>query len=78
MPPGGSQASIGPAAMRVDWRLGDGSALRLLANFAEVPVPLAETIDPDTMIYCSGPAPLAGELASACAAFFLLPETARP
>jgi 1,4-alpha-glucan branching enzyme/maltooligosyltrehalose trehalohydrolase len=78
MPPGGSQASIGPAAMRVDWRLGDGSALRLLANFAEVPVPLAETIDPDTMIYCSGPAPLAGELASACAAFFLVPETARP
>jgi hypothetical protein len=49
--------------------------LRLLANFAEAPVTLADQADPDSMIYCSGPAPPETELAPCCAAFFLLPAS---
>jgi malto-oligosyltrehalose trehalohydrolase len=75
MKPGGSCELLGPAALRVDWRLGDGCSLRLLANFAEAPVALADQADPDSMIYCSGPAPPETELAPCCAAFFLLPAS---
>ncbi len=42
MQPGGEYRLLGPAALRVAWRLGDGARLLLLANFAEDPVPLAE------------------------------------
>jgi 1,4-alpha-glucan branching enzyme len=73
MKPGGSYELLGPAALRVDWSLGDGSALRLLANFKSAPVRLADRIDRDTMIYCSGAVPPRTELAPGCAAFFLQP-----
>jgi malto-oligosyltrehalose trehalohydrolase len=73
MSPGGSYGLLGPAALRVDWRLGDGSSLRLLANFAETTFRFSEPIDRDAMIYCSGPMPTKAELASCCAAFFLSP-----
>lgn len=73
MKPGGSYDLLGPEALRVEWELGDGSSLRLLANFADSPVRLAEPIDAASMIYCSaGVAPNA-ELAPGSAAFFLLP-----
>src|SRR4051794_1466182 len=74
--PGGSFELLGPKAVRVEWKLGDGSALRLLANFADTPVRLPDRLEPDTMIYCSGPVPPDAELAPACAAFFLLPPAA--
>ena len=38
MPPyAGSYQVLGPKAVRVEWRLGDGSRLRLLANFGDSP-----------------------------------------
>ncbi len=76
MMPGGSYELLGPKALRVDWRLGDGSSLRLLANFAEASVPLADRIDRDTMIYCSGPVPSETAFAACCSAFFLVPAAA--
>src|SRR3954469_3968743 len=76
MTPGGSYELLGPKAVRVDWGLADGSVLRLLANFGEAPIPLVGPVEPDTMIFFSGPAPPDAELAPACAAFFLLPQAA--
>jgi maltooligosyltrehalose trehalohydrolase len=76
MVPGGSHELLGPKAVRVEWRLGDGSALRLLANFDEAPVPLTGGVELDSMIYCSGPVAPDTEIAPACAAFFLLPAAA--
>jgi malto-oligosyltrehalose trehalohydrolase len=76
MMPGGSYELLGPEALRVEWRLGDGSSLWLLANFAEAPVPLADRIDRDRMIYCSGPVPSETALTACCAAFFLVPAAA--
>jgi maltooligosyltrehalose trehalohydrolase len=34
----GTYETIGPAALRVAWRLGDGSVLQLLANLGKEPV----------------------------------------
>ena len=76
MTPGGSYELLGPKAVRVEWSLGDGSALRLLANFGEAPAPLVEPIEPESTVYCSGPVVADTKLAPACAAFFLLPATA--
>jgi hypothetical protein len=56
-------------ALRVEWTLGDGSELVLLANFSDVPVSLGGLVDGD-LVYCSGKAP-DSELAPACAAFLL-------
>jgi malto-oligosyltrehalose trehalohydrolase len=74
MAPGGRYRVLGPAALRVEWRLCDGSVLLLLANFAEVPVPLAEPPMADDRIYCSEATPPAADLAPACAAFYLSPK----
>jgi hypothetical protein len=69
MAPGGRYRLLGPMALRVEWTLGDGSELVLLANFADVPVSLGGLVDGD-LIYCSGATP-GGGLAPACAAFLL-------
>jgi maltooligosyltrehalose trehalohydrolase len=72
MAPGGSYRLLGPAALRVEWRLGDGSSLRLLANFADTPMALAEPRpEPDDLLYCSAAIPPAADLAPCCAAFTL-------
>ena len=76
MAPGGDYRLLGPAALRVEWRLGDGSTLRLLANFADVAVGLSERAPAaDTLLYCTTPTIPDNELPAACAAFFLLPAT---
>ena len=69
MMPGGRDRMLGPKALRVEWTLGDGSELVLLANFGDTAVPLGEPVDGD-LVYCSGAAP-GGDMASACAAFLL-------
>jgi malto-oligosyltrehalose trehalohydrolase len=76
MAPGGDYRLLGPAALRVEWRLGDGSTLRLLANFADAAAGLSERAPTaDTLVYCSTLAVPDHELPAACAAFFLLPAT---
>jgi maltooligosyltrehalose trehalohydrolase len=69
--PGGTYRVLGPAAVRVEWPLGDGSRLVLLANIADMPVPLAEPVDQGRMIYCSA-APPGDALMPHSAAFYLL------
>jgi len=69
---GGTYTVLGPMAVRVGWRLGDGSTLVLLANFGDAPVPLSEPTDRGGMIYCSAEAPPEHDLAPHCAAFYLL------
>jgi 1,4-alpha-glucan branching enzyme len=69
--PGGRYRVLGLAAVQVDWRLGDGSMLVLLANFADAPAPLAEPVDQVRMIYGSG-APPETALMPQSAAFYLL------
>jgi malto-oligosyltrehalose trehalohydrolase len=76
MAPGGEFRLLGPAALRVDWRLGDGSTLRLLANFADSGVALTEPAPGDALLYCSSPLVPDEEIAAGCAAFFLLPPEA--
>jgi len=71
MAPGGSYRVLGPAALRVEWRLGDGSRLLLLANVAETPVPLDAPPVADERIYCSAATPPAADLAPCSAAFYL-------
>src|SRR5207248_9425471 len=71
--PGGTYRVLAPAALRVEWRLGDGSMLVLLTNFGDEPAPLAEPVEPDQMIYCSA-VPPEHELAPHSAAFYLLAE----
>jgi malto-oligosyltrehalose trehalohydrolase len=71
MQPGGTYRVIGPAALRVEWRLGDGSALVLLANFGGRPAALVEPADHNNLIYSSA-APLDHSLAPHSAAFYLL------
>ena len=52
--PGGSYTVLGPAALRVEWRLGDGSQLLLLGNFADEPVLAPEPIEGSRLLYSSG------------------------
>jgi malto-oligosyltrehalose trehalohydrolase len=63
----GSYQVLGPKAVNVEWRLGDGSRLVLLANFAEEPVAVPPTAANGRILYSSAEpgAPLS-------AAFFLL------
>jgi len=68
--PGGTYRVLGPAALRVEWRLGDSSRLLLLANFGAEPTPLVEPADPDDLIYSSAPPGQA--LAPHSAAFYLM------
>src|SRR5207237_260260 len=65
----GRGGAAGPAALRVEWTLGDGSDLVLLANFGDTAVLLGEPVAGD-LVYCSGAAP-GREMAPACAAFLL-------
>jgi malto-oligosyltrehalose trehalohydrolase len=70
MQPGGIYRVIAPAALRVEWRLGDGASLMLLANFGDELLPLVEPADPSDLIYSS--AVSAGEaLAPHSVAFYL-------
>ncbi|MBV8491931.1 MAG: malto-oligosyltrehalose trehalohydrolase [Alphaproteobacteria bacterium] len=55
--PGGNYTVLGPAALRVEWRLGDGSQLLLVGNFADAPVLVPEPIEEDRLLYSSGKAP---------------------
>ena len=71
MRPGGTHQLVGAAALCVEWRLGDGSRLRLLANFAAEPVPLAGPADKGRLLYCSAAAPPTDSIAPLSAAFFL-------
>jgi malto-oligosyltrehalose trehalohydrolase len=68
---GGTCELLAARALRVAWRLGDGSRLALLANFADRPVALGGPRHEGELLYCSGPAAPAAELPAACAAFFL-------
>jgi malto-oligosyltrehalose trehalohydrolase len=68
---GGTYHVLGSAALHVEWRLGDGSTLLLLANFGGEAVPLAAPVSQDRMIYCSA-APPGDALAPRTAAFYLL------
>ena len=77
MAPGGEHRLLGPAAVRVEWRLGDGSTLRLLANFAEAAAPLAPAADRSDLLYCSGPVAPDAEISGPCAAFYLISEVAQ-
>jgi maltooligosyltrehalose trehalohydrolase len=76
MIPGGDYDVIGPAAARVAWRMGDGAKLLLLANFADVPVPLAAPAPSDGLLYCSTAVAPTTQLPADCAAFYLLPAEA--
>ncbi|HTV90447.1 MAG TPA: malto-oligosyltrehalose trehalohydrolase [Stellaceae bacterium] len=72
MAPGGRCICLGPAAAQVEWRLGDGARLLLLANFAAAPVPVG--LPPRLhLLYSSASVEPGGELPAACAAFYLLP-----
>jgi malto-oligosyltrehalose trehalohydrolase len=75
MPPfAGGYHTLGPKAACVEWRMGDGSGLSLLANFADERVPLPEDVATGRMIYSSAEPGL-----PLSAAFFVLPlrRTAR-
>jgi maltooligosyltrehalose trehalohydrolase len=64
---------LGPRALRVDWRLGDGSSLTLFANLGAEAVALAEPAQ-GRLIYATGEAPRA--VLAPLAAAFLLNEPA--
>lgn len=59
---------LGERALEVGWRLGDGSALRLLVNFGAERI--AVETPPGQLLHAEGPPP-AGELHPRSAAFFL-------
>jgi maltooligosyltrehalose trehalohydrolase len=55
--PGGNYTVLGPAALRVEWHLGDGSQLLLLGNFADEPALMPEPIPEGRLLYASGTPP---------------------
>jgi maltooligosyltrehalose trehalohydrolase len=65
----GSWQPLGERALQVAWRLGDGSRLRLFANFADQAVTLAEK-PRGRLLYATGETP-ASTLPARAAAFFL-------
>jgi maltooligosyltrehalose trehalohydrolase len=72
MPPfAGTYRVLGPRGVEVEWRLGDGSRLLLLANFAEAAVPRPAAADEGRLLYSS-----ADTGAPRSATFFLLPPAA--
>ena len=75
--PGGACELLAPKAVRVDWWLGDGSTLVMLANFEARAMPVVEAAPAHGLIYCSEPAVSGRELPACCAAFFLLPGSAQ-
>ena len=62
---------LGPAALRVMWRLGDGTRLVLLANFADAPFAMPESVSDGRLLYSSGEPP-GDEMPPQCAVFYLL------
>jgi maltooligosyltrehalose trehalohydrolase len=71
---GGAFQRLGPAALRAEWRLGDGALLLLLANFGNEAVPLGDPPPNESLLYCTGPEPPQREIAPGCAAFCLIPS----
>ena len=69
--PGGEYELLGPAALRVTWRLGDGTRLLLLANFADAPFAMPESVSEGRLLYSSGEPP-GDAISPQCAAFYLL------
>jgi malto-oligosyltrehalose trehalohydrolase len=65
----GSYRVLGAKGVVVEWRLGDGSRLRLVANFASEPIPPRDIGKGGRILYASGKTPGAPE----SAAFVLLP-----
>jgi malto-oligosyltrehalose trehalohydrolase len=61
--------ALGPCALAVSWRLGDGAQLLLLANFGKEPAALPEPPS-GRLLHATGEAPGA-QLQPYCAAFFL-------
>jgi 1,4-alpha-glucan branching enzyme len=49
----GAYQVLGPRAVKVEWQLGDGSSLRLLANFANELVPIPHDFTTREIIYSS-------------------------
>ena len=73
MAPGGQYRLLGRAALSVDWRLGDGSTLRLLANFADDEAALSEpAAAAGRLLYCTSPEAPDDRLPAGCGAFYLL------
>jgi 1,4-alpha-glucan branching enzyme len=72
--PCGAFRRLGAAALRAEWRLGDGALLVLLANFDDADVPLGEAPPSEHLLYCTVPEPPRGDIAPACAAFYLIPS----
>jgi len=66
----GSYQILGPKAVNVEWRLGDGSRLLLLANFSDEPVPVPGNLALGRVVYSSAEP---GALRSAT--FFLVEPT---
>src|SRR5437763_6490 len=69
--PGGEYELLGQAALRVTWRLGDGIWLVLLANFADAPLTMPESVSDGRLLYSSGEPP-GDEMPPQCAVFYLL------
>jgi len=62
---------LGPKAVNVEWQLGDGSRLLLLANFSEEPVPVPGNLPLGRVVYSSA------EPGESLSATFSLVETRR-
>jgi len=69
--PGGEYELLGQTALRVAWRLGDGTRLVLLANFADAPFAMPESVSDGRLLYSSGEPP-GDEMPPQCAVFYLL------
>ena len=55
---------LGTKSVIVEWRLGDGSTLRLIANFGAEPIDAAEINESGRTLYGSGDAPGAPQSAT--------------
>ena len=68
--PGGEYELLAQAALRVTWRLGDGTRLVLLANFADAPLTMPECVSDGRLLYSSGEPP-GDVMPPQCAVFYL-------
>jgi len=68
--PGGEYELLGQTALRVTWRLGDGTRLVLLANFADAPLTMPECVSDSRLLYSSGEPP-GDVMPPQCAVFYL-------
>jgi 1,4-alpha-glucan branching enzyme len=69
--PGGEYELLGQTALRVTWRLGDGTGLVLLANFADAPSAMPKFVSDGRLLYSSGEPP-GDAMPPQCAMFYLL------